>query len=195
MSDFDLDELRSELDEFVVKKPKSGRSIREERIIAGFIDIQNFVDEQGRVPFHGEDGDIFERLYAVRLDRIRALGECRSLLAPFDRQGLLLESECNSSTSAEMMNDDDLLAELEGIAGVTDITELRHVRASADKRAAEEIANRIICEDFKEFKPLFKKVKEEMASGMRETRLFQTMAEIKRNQFFIVGGQIAYVAE
>ena len=35
-----------------------------------------------------------------------------------------------------------LLAELEGAAGASDITELRHVRTSADKRAAEEIANR-----------------------------------------------------
>jgi hypothetical protein len=30
----------------------------------------------------------------------------------------------------------------------SDITELRHVRTSADKRAAEEIANRQKCEDF-----------------------------------------------
>ena len=40
-------------------------------------------------PQHGEDRDIFERLYAVRLERIRTLPECRLLLAPLDRQGLL----------------------------------------------------------------------------------------------------------
>ena len=40
-------------------------------------------------PQHGEDRDIFERLYAVRLDRLRALKECRDLLAPLDHQGLL----------------------------------------------------------------------------------------------------------
>src|SRR3546814_4391251 len=68
---------------------KGGRTPREERIIAGFEEVQRFVDEHGRAPRHGEGNDIFERLYAVRLDRLRALEECRALLAPLDRQGLL----------------------------------------------------------------------------------------------------------
>ena len=89
MSDIDLDELRSELDDFAEPEKKGGRSPREERIIAGFEEIQRFVEKHGRAPQHGEDRDIFERLYAVRLDRLRALEECRSLLAPLDHQGLL----------------------------------------------------------------------------------------------------------
>src|SRR5690242_3705286 len=73
MSDIDLDELRSELDDFAQSEKKGGRSPREERIIAGFEEIQRFVEKHGRVPQHGEDHDIFERIYAVRLDRLRAL--------------------------------------------------------------------------------------------------------------------------
>jgi hypothetical protein len=76
----DLDELRAELDEFAQPEKKGGRSPREERIIAGFEEIQRFVEQHGRVPQHGEDRDIFERLYAVRLDRLRSLEECRTLL-------------------------------------------------------------------------------------------------------------------
>ena len=38
---------------------------------------------------HGEDRDIFERLYAVRLDRLREQEECRTLVEPIDHQGLL----------------------------------------------------------------------------------------------------------
>src|SRR5271170_2857478 len=89
MSDLDLDELRAELDEFAQPEKKGGRSPREERIIAGFEEIQRFVETHGRSPQHGEDRDIFERLYAVRLDRLRALENCRSLLAPIDKQGSL----------------------------------------------------------------------------------------------------------
>jgi hypothetical protein len=44
---------------------------------------------KGRRPQHGEDCDIFERLYAVRLDRLRESAECRELLHPLDTQGLL----------------------------------------------------------------------------------------------------------
>ncbi|MDP3439290.1 MAG: GIY-YIG nuclease family protein, partial [Azonexus sp.] len=82
----DLDELRAELDEFAQPEKNGGRSPREERIIAGFEEIQRFVEQHGHVPQHGEDRDIFERLYAVRLDRLRLLEECRSLLVPYDHQ-------------------------------------------------------------------------------------------------------------
>src|SRR5262249_50681729 len=93
MSDIDLDDLRAELDDFAEPEKKGGRSAREERIIAGFDEIQRFVERNGRAPQHGEDRGIFERLYAVRLDRLRALMECRSLLAPLDHQRLLAGAE------------------------------------------------------------------------------------------------------
>src|SRR6266404_8454918 len=70
MSDLDLDELRAELDDFAQPEARGGRSPREERIIAGFEEIQRFVEQHGRPPQHGEDRGIFERLYAVRLERV-----------------------------------------------------------------------------------------------------------------------------
>ena len=195
MSDLDLDELRSELDDFAQPKKKGGRSPRDERIIAGFEEIQRFVEKHGYPPQHGEDRDIFERLYAVRLDRFRALGECRSLLNPLDHQGLLTGAQNAPAASEESMNEDELLAELEGAAGSSDITELHHVRRSEEKRAAEEIANRQKCEDFDRFKPLFQQVQKEIESGAREARPFELKAEIRPGTWFIVGGQKAYVAE
>jgi hypothetical protein len=200
MSDIDLDKLRAELDDFAEPQKKGGRSPREERIIAGFEEIQRFVDKHGRVPQHGEDRDIFERLYAVRLDRLRALQECRSLLTPMDRQGLLSGGEIVAAASSGIIDDDELLAELRGAAGEEGVTDLRHVRKSVDKRAAEEIANRTVCEDFEKFKPIFERVKMELKSGIRRTLPVQTldeirMAEIRKDECFIVQGQIAYVAE
>lgn len=195
MSDLDLDDLRSELDEFAQPQKKGGRSAREERIIAGFEDIQRFFEKHGRAPQHGEHNDIFERLYAVRLDRLRALEECRALLAPLDHQGLLTGADTIPVEPLESMDEDELLAELGGAAGASDITELRHVRTSADKRAAEEIANRQRCEDFDRFLPLFDKVQEEIESDVRQTRPFELKAEIRPGSWFIVGGQKAYVAE
>jgi hypothetical protein len=195
MSDLDLDELRAELNDFAQPKARGGRSPREERIIAGFEEIQRFVEQHGSAPQHGEDRDIFERLYAVRLDRLRALEECRSLLVPLDHQALLARSENAPAAPAEKMNDDELLAELEGAAGAADITELRHVRTAADKQAAEEIANRERCEDFDAFKPLFLRVQQDIDVGMRQTRPFELKAEIRPGSWFIVGGQKAYVAE
>ncbi len=200
MSDLDLDDLRSELDDFAQPDKKGGRSPREERIIAGFEEIQRFVNEHGRAPQHGETKDIFERLYAVRLDRLRALEECRTILSPHDHQGLLRDADISVTAPVEEMDDDELLAELEGAAGASDITELRNVRTTAEKRAAEEIANRERCIDFGRFQPLFHDVELELKEGIRTTRPFVKdagflKADISQGQFFILGGQVAYVAE
>ena len=200
MSDLDLDELRDELADFAQPEKKGGRSAREERIVAGFEEIQRFADQHGRAPQHGEERDIFERLYATRLDRLRALDECRSLLDPLDRQGLLTGTENAIPAPPEEMDDDELLAELEGAAGATDITDLRHVRTTAEKRAAEEIANREPCEDFESFRPLFTAVQNNLDSGVRITQPIRKDAgflktDIKAGEFFILGGQVAYVAQ
>jgi hypothetical protein len=189
------DALLEELGVEVETTKETGRTAREERVIAGFEEIQRFVDQHGHPPQHGEGHDIFERLYAVRLARLRELAELRAMLAPLDRQGLLAGAPPVPVAVADDLDDDALLTELGIDAASGDIAELKHVRSAADKRAAEEIANRTKCEDFDQFKPLFAEVKKDLDTGIRETRPFQTMAEIKQGEFFIVGGQIAYVAE
>ena len=157
------DALLDELGVEVETKKDASRTPREERIIAGFEEIQRFVEQHGRAPQHGEDRDIFERLYAVRLDRLRELADCRTLLEPLDHQGLLAGAEPAPDGVPDELDDDELLAQL-GVeaAAPADITELRHVRSAAEKRAAEEIANRQKCEDFDRFKPLFEQVQKEL---------------------------------
>ena len=117
-----------------------------------------------------------------------------------DRQGLLSGKEIVAPASSRTIDDDELLVELKGAAGAGSVTELRHVRKSADKRAAEEIANRTVCADFEKFESIFERVKRELKSGIRHTLPVQTldgirMAEIQKEECFIVHGQIAYVAE
>lgn len=189
------DALLAELGVEVETTKQAARTPREERIIAGFEEIQRFVEEHGRPPQHGEDRDIFERLYAVRLDRLKELEECRAVLEPLDHQGLLGES-AEVGGSPEELDDDALLAELGiDVEVVPDIAELRYVRSAEEKRAAEEVAHRDRCENFEKFKPLFEKVQRELESGERQTRDFELKAEIRPGAWFIVGGQKAYVAE
>lgn len=197
-SDIDLDELRAELNEFAVAQPKRATyTPREERIIAGFEDIVRFYEEHGRPPAHGEEKDIFERLYAVRLDRLRELEECRALLKSLDTHGLL--SDAPEANPLDELDDDALLAELQDLDQSEDITKLRHVMSREERRAAEEIAQRERCADFETFEPLFKQVQADLDSGARSTRPFVKhsgflKADIAPGQFFILGGQVAYVA-
>jgi hypothetical protein len=189
------DALLAELGVEVEVKKQLSRTPREERIVAGFEEISRFAEEHGQPPQHGEDLDIFERLYAVRLGRIRDLQECRDLLAPLDEQGLLAETFAASTSGAEDLDDDALLAELGVEVAKSPLTELKHVRSTAEKKAVDEVANREKCEDFSKFKPLFEMVQKELDSGLRETRPFEMKAEIEKGRFFIVGGQKAYVTE
>ena len=191
----DDDALLAELGIEVEVKKTPTRSPQEERIIAGFEEVQRFVAEHGRIPEHGETKDIFERLYAVRLDRIRDQQEARDLVAELDHQGLLEGATQDTTPSDEDVDDDALLAELGIDVDALPITELKHVRSTAEKKAAEDIANRERCEDFEIFKPLFGQVQKELTAGLRETRPFEMKAEIEQGRFFIVSGQIAYVAE
>ncbi len=100
-TDDDL-ELLGELGVELAPEPSGQRSAKEERIIAGFEEIERFVEEQGRLPQHGEDQDIFERLYAVRLDRLRESEECRAVLEPLDSRKLLDKADTSVLLEADL---------------------------------------------------------------------------------------------
>ncbi|WP_444924911.1 GIY-YIG nuclease family protein [Microbulbifer sp. DLAB2-AF] len=195
-------ELLAELGVDAKPEKKAARTPKEERIIAGFEEIQRFVDEHGHVPEHGENKDIFERLYATRLDQIRKQEECLTLIEEMDHQGILTGAMKISEPPAEYNTDEELLAEL-GIEAPKegDITYLKHVKSQADKKAAEEIANRTPCDDFENFKPLFDKIQSDLKHGVVEAKLLKDqkdrdyMAKIQQGDWFIVSGQKAYVAE
>lgn len=198
MAEMDDDDLLDALGVEAAPAKGSSHTALQERLIAGFEDILRFVETHGRAPQHGEDRDIFERLYAVRLDRLRGMPEARELLAPMDTTGLL-DGSVAVPAAVDDLDDQDLLAEL-GVNAATDeddITRLRHVATYADRKAAEEIANRTRCPDFEKFQPLFEKVRRELDEGVRRTTVLETRSldEIQQGTFFIVGGQIAYIAE
>jgi hypothetical protein len=186
----ELDDLYAELEAFAQPERTASRPAREERILAGFGEIQRFVETHGRPPQEGPDRPLFERLYAVRLERIRTLEECRALLAPLDHQGLLE----GAPEPAPELSDDQLLTELDDFAVPPDMTELRHVRPRAEIQAAEDVAGREACLDFETFRPLFDGIQNDLKSGARRTVRFGQNAAIAVGDTFILGGQMVYIA-
>jgi hypothetical protein len=199
MPKYITDEDRELLDELgmdTAPDQTGQRSAKEERIIAGFEEIERFVEDHGRLPQHGEDRDIFERLYAVRLDRMRESKECREVLQPLDSRRLLDAKVDDSLMIEEDLTDEDLLASL-GIDADSqnDVTHLKHVRSRQEIKAAEEIAQRTPCEDFEDFKPIFDKVQNELKTGERQSLKYQDNAAINQGDLFILDGQKVIVAE
>ena len=170
MSDLSDLELLGELGvELEAEKPKTYSPL-EARLIAGFEDILKFVEEKGHPPQHGEGRDIFERLYAVRLDQLRKNPQAQSLLADMDNFDLLT---AQAELEVAEGDDEDLLKEL-GVDPFVqpegDITKIKHVAPMAHRQAAEEVANREVCRDFDKFETIFSQVRADLKSGLLEAR-------------------------
>jgi hypothetical protein len=174
-----------------------GRTAKEQRIIAGFEEIERFLEVHGRLPQHGESRDIFERLYAVRLDSIRASTECRGVLAGLDSRGILgPDADVGTSSAVEEPPADEALLEALGVPTTPsdDVTKLIHVRTRDEIKAAEEIAQRNVCRDFEVFQPLFRQIQADLESGTRRTLPYKDNAETKKGDLFILDGQKVIVA-
>lgn len=190
----DLDLLNELGETLEVEKSKQYTAL-EARLIAGFEDILKFIAENGHSPQQGEGRSIFERLYAVRLEQLRKNQQALELLADMDEAGLL---QTNSDINDNEVDDEAILADL-GVKLISndeaDITNLKHVSPVAHRKAAEEIAGREVCRDFDKFEPLFQQVREDLKVGVRKTRDSATQEDIDIGSFFVVKGQLAYVAE
>ncbi|MHB1704684.1 MAG: hypothetical protein ACYCSH_01365 [Acidithiobacillus sp.] len=97
------------------------------------------------------------------------------------------------------MTDDELLEALgagsDSSGDQNDITVLRHVRSSTERRAADVIAEHKPCADFERFQTLFVQVESDLQSRRRVTSRFGRYTAIHNGDYFILGGQIVYVAE
>jgi hypothetical protein len=196
INDDDL-ELLGELGVEAEPTSAGGRSAREQRIIAGYEEIVRFVEENGTLPQHGENRNIFERLYAVRLDQIRKSQECREVLQNLDVRNLLgTEAAPDIAQLKDEPSDAELLSML-GAQSETgdDVTNLVHVRSRDEIKAAEEIAQRNPCKDFEKFQPLFESVQIDLEQGKRRTIKYEDNADVRQGYLFILDGQKALVAD
>ena len=192
--ELERDDLLDALGVEVGEPETGGYTPRQERVLAGFEDVVRFRETHGSAPRHGQELDIFERLYAVRLDQLRKLPEeDLALLRPLDRFGLLAEpkdeGECDTALS-----EDELLEALAG-GESDDIGKLVHVESAEAKREAPGyVADRVRCEDFDLYQGLFEAAQAELLAGRRTTKRFVRDASIEAGDFFILSGQMVYVA-
>ena len=80
-----LDELEIQLE---LKSPKVLTPL-EERLISGFEEINHFFETHQRVPSLHKHADIFEKLCASRLDKIKQNTEFKSVVLSLDKFNLL----------------------------------------------------------------------------------------------------------
>lgn len=161
---------------------------KDERLVASFGEITEFVGRHGRAPDKEAD-DVTEMMLAHRLASMSASDQQRELLAPYDDLGILEPPKPPESLEDAIAEDSLGLLE----APEVDIHTLRHVpKPSAQP---EEIARRRPCEDFERFEPLFKACHEELRTGVRQLVKFRDEQAVREGAFYVLNGVLVLVAE
>ncbi|HEO1800845.1 TPA: GIY-YIG nuclease family protein [Acinetobacter baumannii] len=196
MADISDDDLLSELGIDLAPVKQVTYTAKEERLISGFEEIVQFYEKNHRVPSNSNDTDIFERLYAVRLNQLRKLPEAISLLEDFDQYNLLINSTTSEASNMSELEDEDLLTELGiEVEDEHNILVLNNVRSSDERKEAELIGKQKVCEDFEVFKPLFDQIQKDLDTGARYTKRYGKNNVLEKNDWFILNGQLVYIAE
>ena len=182
-----------------VKPKASGVSSADERLIASFEEINDFMRQHGHEP--EKSRDISERKLYSRLKGLRENPEKAATLTEYDTFGLLPEIIIPETEEIKTIDDileSDILGLLddndEGLAGTdaSKIFTLKHVPKSTPTK--DFIAKRKRAQDFDKFAPLFKQVHAELAANKKAYRAFNTEKQIKAGEFFLLQGQLVYVA-
>ena len=189
----------AEDDDLGLLAPKASaptRSSEEDIIVNQFAAINAFIDEHGVEPgssANGRSPNLSEYSLEGNLEAFRVDERHRLFLASYDRHGLLGAAPVPIPTSIEaiLSSEDPLLS-----GPADDIFVLKHVADSAVVKlnAPDEIAKRRPCAEFERFAPIFAKIKEDLKSGRRYTKRFDSAESIVPGATFILNGIISYVA-
>jgi hypothetical protein len=159
----------------------------EDRLIASFKEITDFVREHGREPA-ANAADMGEMKLFFRLDAMAKNDDQREALEEHDELGILKELEPPASLEEALASDSEGL--LDDPAG--GIYTMNNVPKPSN--VPETIAQREKCEDFPDFEPLFKACHAELRAGTRRLVAFRNEQQIRPDTFYVLKGVLTYVA-
>jgi hypothetical protein len=173
--------------------PRAAAATDATRILQAFDEICVFVDRHGYSPGEGPKDrriTVGERTLQTRLKTYLESPEIAAALRGADRHGLLLGAHPPAPACLDdiLDTDEDLLSDPN-----ENIFKFRHARAPAAR--PDKVSERVVCEDFEKFRPLFDLVAADLLSGARRTMKFANEQEIEAGGFFILNGVMVYVAE
>ncbi len=166
-----------------VKPAASPARNEDERLVASFQEINDFVTKNNRAPEQG--GAIQEHQLYSRLKSLRENPAKAELLRVHDKFKLLDFERKQISSLEDVLNDDAL-----GLLGddTEGLFELKHVSQLDKERAeAEFVARRKPCKDFDKYESRFKEVQKDLTSGKRKLVDFK-QGNLRENTFYVHNG-------
>jgi len=170
-------------------KPNNSTAVSaDERLIASFLEINNFVRENKKEP--EINNDLREHQLAFRLESIRKDKNKSKILLNFDEYNLLNVENKEIKNIKDIFIDDDL-----GILSSIDenLFRINNVPGYKERSSAYYIARRKLCENFKEYEPLFQKCQADLATGKRILQKFTSEKQVVENKFFVLNGVLLFI--
>ena len=187
------DELRKIFEEdhdgLLETPEKQAKATSVDRLEQSFIEITDFYREHGRIP-DSTTRNMSERRLGARLDGILSDDEKVEALRHLDEFALLDSLKAPASVDEALGGDS--LGLLDDPTGLLDTSDLP---ARSARTEPDEVAQRIVCQDFDQFEPLFIQKHEELATGKSKLVKFPGTRYIKEGAFFVLAGVMVFVAD
>lgn len=175
------------LDLLKLDPEKPAKQTENDRLVASFEEINQFVSQHGHEP--QANGDMQERKLCARLDGIRQNKVKAQTLKKLDSHGLLNQDAKEFNTIDDVFADDNF-----GILDdEVDIFDISHVPVA--KSTPDYIATRKPCENFNSFQNLFVQCQADIAAGKRKLVPFRREQTIDERHFYVLKGVLVYVAD
>lgn len=191
-----LDVLIANKDDLFVPVLKPTRAAGDDTVRL-FLDITAFRERTGRAP-DGRSRTPEEMRLGVRLDSFRRDPEKVGRLRHVDQYGLLDQQGSEAvAKDAVPSSLDELIAAGDDLLSTPDdhIFDFRATPPPSPKAETDTIAERIRCEDFDRFLPIFEECIADIANGARSTVPTSSTYQIEIGDMFIIDGALAYIAD
>lgn len=179
------------------------RTTSSDRLIAGFQEISDFYEENGRLPEDNQNEASLYHKWLGLLKNEKKIERCR----PFDKHGLLPQQsqtveepqveyqiELTEAEQLEAILNDPLLADIDegDDLGLFDIPDYMRHRLEVRKEA-EYVGKRRPCEDFDKYADGFKEIQQGLKSGKYRLAKFRE-SNLIVGRYFVEQGVIGYLA-
>ena len=168
-------------------KPQMKKATSSDRLIAGFLNIVEFVESHKRLP-QKVDGHEERKLYN-QLQGILKDPDKKARCLPYDTVGVLAEKE---ESLEDILNDPIFADDSNASAGIYDIPEYMQKRME-ERREADYVAKRVACDDFDHYESGFKRVHDGLKKGKYRLVKFRE-AHVQQGRYFVEDGMLVYIA-
>jgi len=160
----------------------------DDRLIASFEEINDFIEKNGKEPI--KSADMNERRLFSRLKGIRENPDKMKALKKYDKFDLLKNRNINSLD--DILNDDTfglLNTEEEDIYTLVNVPKINKDRAEPDF-----VARREKLEDFDKYEEMFEQCQKDLKNGKRKLVKFNEK-QFEKGAFFILKGVMVYLED